>query len=324
MLIEFLIVIIGIIIILILAEIIIKNSIQLSEHYGLSDTFIGLTILSIGTSIPEIMTHIIGSVHILKNPETINTFSGLLMGTNIGSDIFQQNFILPLIGIIGTIIVIKKNLFSEVGALFAAALLVWIFSLGGFISRIEGAILLIAYIAYLVYLKKSKISEKFEAKNHLSKNKVILSFALLMMCFIIMAVVANEVLNASTILINALPISASFFGVIFLGIASALPELTTSLVAILKKKENISAGILIGSNITNPLLGIGLGALISTYTVPNVIIFYDLPFKIGTAFLIYYFLTNDKKLKKWEAAVLISLSIAYLFIRQYFFTADLF
>ena len=322
MLTEILTVIIGFILIVILAELILRNSIQVASHYGLSGTFIGLTILSIGTSLPEIMTHIIGSIHIINDPSSLNTFSALLLGTNIGSDIFQQNLILPAIGLLGGLIVIRKNLFPQMGGLIVAALLTWLFTLNHFVSRLEGFILLVAYGAYLIYIKKNKISESFETKNNLSNKQIILAAGIILICFIIMAVISDEVLDASTIIIQGLNISASFFGVIALGIASALPELTTSLIAVIKKKQDISAGILIGSNITNPLFGIGLGALISTYTVPNAIIFYDLPIKIVTAFLIYYFLFTHEKLKKWESIVLIVLFFAYLFVRQIYFPID--
>jgi cation:H+ antiporter len=322
MLFESLTLITGVLITLLLAQIIIKNSVELAKHWGLSGTFIGLTILSIGTSIPEIITHIVGSIDILRNPESLNTLSGLLIGTNIGSDIFQQNFILPVIGIIGTLIVIRKNLLTEMGGLIAAAVLVWLFALGGVISRWEGALLLLAYIGYLVYLKKSKISEEYKAANHLSRKQIIWAVLLIIIAFIIMAMVTEKVLTASTSLLASLPISASFFGVILLGVAAALPELTTSLVAILKNKQDISAGILIGSNITNPLFGIGLGALISTYTVPAVVVLYDLPLKIATACLIYFFLWRREDLTKSEGFVLIALFIAYIVFRMVFFPVD--
>jgi len=320
---QFLTILVGVAIILILAELIIKNAMELAKHYGLSGTFIGLTVLSIGTSIPELMTHVIGSINILRDPSTINTFSSLLIGNNIGSDIFQQNFVLALVGIVGSIVVIRSNLFKEMGALIAAALLTWVVCLGGFISRVEGLILLVAYVAYMIYLKKSKISESVNAPlNHLSKKNVILAVLLILICFVIMGFVSNQVLDASTVLISVLPISASFFGIILLGVSSALPELTTSLIAVFKGHKNVSAGILIGSNITNPLFGIGLGALISTYTVPNVIVIYDLPFKIITAGLIYWFLIRNEKLDKWEATVLILLFIGYVIIRQIYFPVD--
>ncbi len=322
MLVESLIIIVGFVIIVLLANIVIKNSIQIAHHYGLSGTFIGLTILSIGTSIPEIMTHIIGSVNIIRNPSLMNSLSGLLIGNNIGSDIFQQNFVLAVIGLLGAIVVIRKNLIPEVGGLIAAAFLVWIFALGGFISRIEGAILILAYFAYLIYLKKSKISETFNALNHLSKKDIVLAFSLILVSFVIIAFVTDQVLESSTILVEALPISASFFGVILLGVASALPELTTSLIAVFKKQKDISAGILIGSNITNPLFGIGIGALISGYAIPNVVVLYDLPVKIATAFLILFFLFTNEQLNKWESIILIILFIAYIVVRQTYFPVD--
>jgi cation:H+ antiporter len=322
MLVEFLIVAVGFIIVVLLSNVVIKNSIQIATHYGLSGTFIGLTILSIGTSIPEIVTHIIGSIQIVKNPALMGTMSNLLIGANIGSDIFQQNFVLAIVGLFGAVVVIRKNLNSQVGALIAAAILVWLFALSGFISRVEGGLLVLAYVAYLIYLKKNKLGEDIEASNHLSKKNIVLAISLILFSFVIIGFATHEVLNASTILVASLPISASFFGVILLGIASALPELTTSLIALFKGKKDISAGILIGSNVTNPLFGIGIGALISGYSVANVVTFFDLPVKIATAFMIYYFLWRNKELNKWESVVLIILYLAFIYFRQVYFPVD--
>jgi len=312
----------GVVVILVLAEMIVKNALRLAEHFGVSGTFIGLTVLSIGTSIPEIFTHIIGSINIVKDPASMNTLSGLLLGTNIGSDIFQQNFVLGLIGLFGAIIVIKKNINAQVGALIGAAALVWLFALGGRINRIEGLLLVIAYIVYLIYLKVINVKEEIIATNHLSKKNIFWAIFLMLIGFVIMGVATNQVLAASEVLVSYLPISASFFGIILLGIASALPELSTSLIAVIKKKAGVSAGILIGSNITNPLFGIGLGALISEYTVPNVIVVYDLPVKIATALLLYYFLWTNEKLRKWESLTLMILFIGYIIVRIYLFPAD--
>ena len=312
----------GVIMILLLAEIIIKNSLQLAQHYGVSGTFIGLTILSIGTSIPEIITAVVGSIDILKYPEQINTLSSLIIGANTGSSIFQQNVVIPVVVLLGAVVVIKKNLFIEMGALIGATLLAWIFSVGGIITRLEGFILVFSYLVYLIYLKKNKISESIRTKNNLTQKLVIWSFSLILACFIIMSIVTSQVVDASVILVESLPISASFFGVILLGVASALPELTTSLIAIYRGKKDISAGILIGSSITNPLLALGLGALISSFAVPNVIILYDLPVKIATALLIYFFLLRKQNLSKKEALILMAIFLIYIIVRKIYFPVD--
>lgn len=332
MLAEILILILGVIVILVLADIAVRESIRLAKHFGWSGTFIGLTILSIGTSIPEIMAAIMGSIDILNQPSMLNTLSGLIVGTNVGSDIFQQSFVLGLVGLIGTIVVVKKNLVSEVGALIAGAVLMWLMTLGGFLNRLEGFLMLAAYAGYLIYLEKRQKKEEDKTVKHvtheriktekLSRKRLILEAVIILGAFVVMAFAANKVIETSTILVSTLPISASFFGVLLLGVASALPELTTALIAVFKHKKGISAGVLIGSNVTNPLFGLGLGALISGYAIPKVTIFYDLPAKIGIAGLIFYFLYRNEKLNKWEAGVLIGLFIIYLLVRNSLFPVD--
>ena len=160
------------------AEVIVRNAIALAHRYHLSGGFIGLTILSIGTSIPEIVTHVVASVNILHQPGSMVTLSALVLGANVGSDIFQQDFVLPFVGLIG-------------------------------------------------------------------------------LCFVLVAVVTDRVVEAARLLVDLLPLSASLFAVLFLGMASALPEFSTALLSILRGEREISAGILIGSNVTNPLLGVG-------------------------------------------------------------------
>lgn len=323
MLIDMLIIVAGIAGILFLAEIVIRNAIELANYFALSGSFIGLTLLSIGTSIPEIMSHIVGSLEILQNPQSMQAISGLLIGTNIGSDIFQQNFILPVVGLLGTIIVFRNQLNDVMAGLLGAAILAWLFALDGTISRIDGAILILAYGGYLLYLLKQDKQHQAPLENNvISRKKAMLSTAIILISFTIMGVVTEYVVVASTELVALLPISASYFGVIFLGVATSLPELTTALVSMYKGKKDISVGILLGSNITNPLFGIGLGAIISTYTVPNVIVLYDLPVNIATAILLYIFLLRREDLTKKEAIILLFSFFIYLYARWLWFPTD--
>ena len=118
-----------------LADLAVRHAIAIVHHLDFSGAFMGLTILSIATSIPEIMTHIIGSIAIVQNPACLDPLFGSLIGTDIGSDIFQQNFVMPLVGIVGTIVVVRQELAVEVGAVIGATLLVLILCLWGRITR---------------------------------------------------------------------------------------------------------------------------------------------------------------------------------------------
>jgi len=112
-------------------------------------------------------------------------------------------------------------------------------------------------------------------------------------------------------------IEQTFFGLVIIGVSTALPELTTALRGVMKGVKNMSLGVLIGSNITNPLLALGLGAAISGYTVSRTIQFFDIPFWFFISALALLFFHRDKKLSKWSATVLILAYICYVGYKIY-------
>ena len=313
----------GVAIVALLCEVVIRESLALAQRFNWSGAFVGLSILSIGTSLPEILTQIAGSVSILHAPATLDTMSGLMLGSNIGSDIFQQNFVLPLVALIGGVAVARRRREEELGGLIAASALLWLFALDGLLARWEGALLTLAYFAFLIYLTRAEHPSHARPRANAPRRHLLLALAVLTISFAGMAAATIEVVAAAERLVSRLPLSASFFGIVVLGIATALPELAAALLAILKGERSISSGILIGSNITNPLLGIGLGSWVSTYSVPNVVVLYDLPVKIATAVLIYAFVFHRLRLGRAQAITLILLYFAYLAVRQQFFPADI-
>jgi cation:H+ antiporter len=322
LLLDFLIVIVGIIAVFLTAHYAIKSSINIAQHFKLSDEFIGMTILAIGTSLPEVITHIIGSLKIISHPEKMNELSALVIGTNVGSDIFQQNFLVGLVAVITALSVQRKHLLKDVGGLLGASVILLFFSYNGIISRVEGAVLFIGYILYLYLLRRYGDDDSLEAISKIDDPKLISDITILTISFIIMALCANEVLDSSVAIVEDLNISSSFFGIIVLGIAAALPELTTAITAGRKKKTALSTGVLIGSNVTNPLFALGSGALISTYTVPYAVIFYDLPVKIVTAILIYLMLWKGRTMKKSSGMLLIVLYLVYIYVRRIYYPVD--
>jgi len=111
--------------------------------------------------------------------------------------------------------------------------------------------------------------------------------------------------------------------VVTLGVASALPELTTALAGIRHKEAGVSLGTLVGSNITNPLLAIGGGAMISTYAVPRPLIAWDLPWATLTGALLWAILWFNKgKLGKKSAIYLMAMYFIYIIFRGLFFNVD--
>jgi len=134
---------------------------------------------------------------------------------------------------------------------------------------------------------------------------------------------AQVVLNVTELVVERTGVGGSLLGVVTLGIASALPELTTALSGVRNKNQGISLGTLVGSNITNPLVAIGGGALISTYWAPKPLLHWDLPWETVTGVILWIILWFSKgKLGKRASLYLIGLYVLYIVLRGVFFIMD--
>ena len=315
--------IIGVAILIISAEIVVDKLIKIAHHFGVSSTFIGLTVLSIGTSLPEIISHFIASIGILTGSLDYKIASSTVLGANIGSDVIQQTFILGIvILLVGSLTFTDKFLKRSYSVMIGTTLMCLVLGWDQHYSRFDGFILFGTFIGYMIYLYKMEEIEEVtpeEQKKHIT---VEITIALVgMTALLISSTIVLKVIEA---IVHDTGIGASLIGVMLLGTASALPELLTAIQGIRKNEKGISLGTLIGSNITNPLVAIGGGAMISTYYVPKPLIYWDLPMETISAFLllIYLLFVSDKKLKKGGAIYLIALYFVYAIVRMFVFNVD--
>ncbi|MFC1704889.1 sodium:calcium antiporter, partial [Nanoarchaeota archaeon] len=143
---ELLLLIVGIAVLWGSAELIIRAAQVIAAKLKISDTFVGLTVLSIGTTLPELGTHIASSMTILKGTDV----SGIALGTNIGSNIFQITVILGIVAVYMTVKAHKRFLDSDYLIMLAAIALLFVFAhTGDMIDRYEGAFLVVCYLVYL-------------------------------------------------------------------------------------------------------------------------------------------------------------------------------
>ena len=310
MYIELLFLIFGLIFVWLSATITVDAAKKIAYAFNISEAIIGLTILSIGTSLPEIFTHIISSINILNGIES----SGIAVGTNIGSNIIQITLILGVIALLTKVHTDKKILKLDYPIMLGAILLLFLFSLNQTIGRFEGFLLTFGYIWFLIWLvKKENVIER-NPKKHKLHYFLNLTIGLATLLFAAKLVVDNAI-SLSTIW----GVSESLIGVLMIGAATALPELTTALIAILKGSTKMSLGTIIGSNITNPMLALGIGAMISGYTIDSAILWYDIPFWFFISILAMFFFKRKMKLDKKEAITLIIAYFVYAIIRLKFF-----
>lgn len=289
------------------ANFVVNSAVKIAKSLNLSHAFIGLTVISIGTSLPEIFTHIFSSIDILKGIEA----SAVSVGTNIGSNMIQITFVMGLLGLLTIVKAHKKILQVDYFVMLGAIAAVFLMSLDGRIGRIEGALLVLAYAIYIWALgRKETLKEITHYKANYWKEGSILIFGL-----VVLGIAANSVVLHALDIADTWGISASFIGVLIIGVCTALPEMTTALIAILKGAHGISLGTLVGSNITNPLFALGIGAVISGYSIENAILWYDLPFWFFASLIPLLFFWKKLELRKWQALVMIIVYLAYGWFR---------
>lgn len=313
----------------------VEKLIGIANFFKLSSTFMGMTVLSIATSLPEITSHYTASVNILRGTLHYQTGSAIVLGANIGSDVVQQTLIMGIIVLMaGTMYFRRYFLWKSMIPMIGTTLLCILLGLDGNYSRFDGAILFGSFIAYSYYLYVDERKHYKEEDNQLQseqvaegaptdKGEVLRDAGITVMLLALIIFCATIVLSATEILVERTGVGGSLIGVITLGLASALPELTTALAGIRHKEAGISLGTLVGSNITNPLLAIGGGALISTYAVPRPLIIWDLPWETLTGMLLWAILWfNNGKLGKKAGIYLIVIYFIYIFFRSFVFNVD--
>ena len=313
----------------------VKKLVGIASYFHLSSTFMGMTVISVATSIPEITAHFTASVNILTGSLDYETGSAIVLGANIGSDVVQQTLVMGIIVLLaGTMYFRRYFLWKSMVPMIGTTIMCIILGVDGTYSRLDGAILFGSFIAYNYYLyvderkyyrKEDNLHEDEKVADNVPKSvKEVIGDSLISLLLIGFTVgSASVVLRLTEMLVDRTGVSGSLIGVITLGVASALPELTTALAGIGNKEHGISLGALVGSNITNPLLAIGGGALISTYWVPRPLVAWDLPWETITGAILWAILWfSGGKLKKGHAFYLIALYFVYILSRAIIFNVD--
>jgi len=288
-----------------------------ARRYGISELVIGLTIVSIGTSLPEILVGISSSMEVAAmggcNSEICP--SDFALGNIYGSVLVQISLVLGIVVLIHPLEV-RPDWLARDGLLMflAVILLTALILIDARLDRLEGAILCLIYLFYLFNLlhQSDRIREdelllsggieKITPAN--VNNKKIFLGIILGLSLAIWS--ANVLVSSATELAENLSIPSAFIGATITAIGTSLPELAVALTAA-RRSKGVAIGTLIGSNITDPLLSIGLTALVYPVTVGSSAIFFTLiiPATVLTTGLSLLFMYTDFEFQRWEGGVLI-------------------
>jgi len=310
MILSILFVIIGFAFLIFGANWLVSGASSLAKKNNISDLVVGLTIVSFGTSAPELVVNSIASV---------NGFSDIILANIIGSNNFNLFIVLGTAALVYPITVHYSSIKREIPlSLFIAILLLgfandfWL-NETPIISRLDGIILLMLMLAFLLYMFKQTKTGKIEtAEIQYVPTSNLKIWALILLGFAGLVLGGMLVVDHSVLIAQELGMSQKIIGLTILAIGTSLPELVTSVVAATKKNSDIAIGNVIGSNIFNILFILAVSSLIHPFNY-NTHFNLDLFILIGgTIFLLVaMFIGKRKKIDRWEALILVGFYVSY-------------
>lgn len=291
------------------ADWLVNGASTLAKKYNVSDLAIGLTIVAFGTSAPELVVNVFAAY---------NGHFDIVFGNIIGSNNFNLFVILGIAGLITPLIVQSSTVWKEIPLSFLAIVLLF-FMANGFmwgnqliLSRIDGIIFLLFFVGFLYYVYKQLKTDPVEVDLVKKNYSTIKIWGLIAIGLIGLVIGGRLVVTNATHLAVSLGVSQKIIGLTIVAAGTSLPELATSVVAAIKKNNDIAVGNIIGSNIFNIFLILGISSLIRPVEYSKVFNIDIFLLAFGTIILFTAMFTGKKKkLDRWEAAIMLLMYVGY-------------
>lgn len=294
------------------ANLLVDSASSLAKRYNIPNMVIGLTIVAFGTSAPELVVNVFSAVQ--KNTD-------LALSNVIGSNIFNVAAILGISAIIYPLVVKSATTWIEVPLALLAGVLVLLMGNdilidkagSSVISRIDGIVLLVFFLIFLVYnvqmIKKGEFSEDIPIKEIAPGKATLLVFAGLAL----LVVGGRLIVYSAVELATAWGMPERLIGLTIVSIGTSLPELATSVVAATKKNTDIAVGNIVGSNIFNIFFILGLSAVIYPVPIPaGAQIDMLVNILLGLMLFAFIFTGKGRRLERWEGTLFILIYVGYI------------
>lgn len=309
---DFIILIIGFFLLIKGADIFVDGASSIAKKIGIPSVIVGLTIVSLGTSAPELAVSLISS---------FNGNNGIAVGNVLGSNLFNTLVVLGGTAIVAPLIIKKSTIKRDYITTLLVTILTCFLIFGlvpkseNMLSRISGIILLVVCIIYMFILVKA--AKKDGVKDEESTSEIKMSKNILLSLIGVVGIVfgGNLVVDSATNIAYALGMSEKLVGLTIVAVGTSLPELVTSIVAALKGENDIALGNVLGSNIFNLVLILGASATINPITVSGVMVIDFIILIAVTLFigaLIFFNKKEEKRLGRLEGIILVGMYVAYL------------
>ena len=302
MIFDILLIVLGVAMVLLGADRLTEGAAALARRMNVPEIIIGLTIVAAGTSAPELFFSLVSALK--GTPD-------MAMGNVVGSNTMNCMLIVGCAAMVAPMTISRSTVQKDIPFSVGASVLLMILAINAYLGRFDGIILLLGFAAFMYYTllqaKKGQVEQQETVKQinpWLSAFFVVLGLAMLV-------VGSNVFVDAASDVAYSLGLSEGVVGLTIVAGGTSLPELATSVVAARKGQSAIAIGNVIGSNVFNILLILGLTATISPMQIQGITLV-DMGMMLGSVSLVWLFSYTRFTVERWEGALLVGGYLVYL------------
>lgn len=284
---------------------------QTARKLGVPPLIIGLTIVGISTSLPEVL---VGTM------AALNGKTQIAIGNALGSNIANIGLVLGGTALVTPIVVVSQTLRREFLLMGVAMIIALALMLNDYLSRLDGCLLLLSLagiIGWIVYLAKASshsdpLAREY-AREYAGEGRIGVSLLLIGFGLVLLLAGAHILVDGAVFVAKSFGISDLIIGLTIIAVGTSLPELAASIMSVRKQEPDIAIGNIIGSNMFNMLMVLGVPALIHPDTFGAEVVMRDFTVMFALTLImgLVVFVHDHGRFRRWEGAVLLACFIAY-------------
>lgn len=288
----------------------IRGAVTVAERLRIPEFVIGIAILSIGSDLPELSIAVDGAI---KNLGAGNA-SDVIVGSALGSDLGQIGLVLGITGLFGCLTMPRSVLYQQGVALLGSLLLLGLVGFDGYVSRTEGITLVVIYVIYLLQVLSGAVTIG-EGDEGWWSTRLASGIVYLVVGLTVVIVSADLTVSSALQVAETLGVEEGVVAIVVIGVGTSLPELTISIGAIMKRRPDLSLGNVIGSNVFDTLVPVGVAASITRLDFDADMLSHELPFLLALTMLVLLFLHSKSGIRKRQAITIIGAYVLYASFR---------
>jgi cation:H+ antiporter len=295
------------------AEFLVRGASNLAAIVGLSPLIIGLTVVSYGTSAPELAVSV--QSQFLQEVD-------IALGNVIGSNVFNVLVILGLSAVVIPLTVAQQLVRLDVPIMIGVSGLMILFAMDGTIGHMDGVILLLGSVVYTVFLvyQGRKDTQALAVAGDLPPSaalvkrtpaQILVSASFVLVGLLMLVAGGQFLVHGAVIVAKAMGVSQLIIGLTVVAAGTSMPELATSVVASCRGEQDIAVGNVVGSNIFNVLAVMGTTAAVGQVPVSTAALHFDLPVMLAAAIACFPIFYAGNRVSRWEGLLFVGYYVAY-------------